>query len=52
MGTPVNQLISAKIGEMKNMRLLETSVTIKSAVKDSQMEEIGSLARQIAEEVL
>ncbi len=46
------KLISAKIGEMKNMRLLETSVTIKSAVKDSQMEEIGSLARQIAEEVL
>ena len=46
------KLISAKISEMKNMRLLETSVTIKSAVKDSQMEEIGSLARQIAEEVL
>ena len=47
-----SKLISAKISEMKNMRLLETSVTIKSAVKDSQMEEIGSLARQIAEEVL
>lgn len=46
------KLISAKISEMKNMRLLETSVTIKSAIKDSQMEEIGSLARQIAEEVL
>ena len=37
---------------MKNMRLLDTAVTIKSAVKDSQMEEIESLARQIAEEVL
>lgn len=46
------KLISAKIGEMKNMRLLDTAVTIKSAVKDSQMEEIESLARQIAEEVL
>lgn len=46
------KLIAAKVSEMKNMRLLETSVTIKSAVKDSQREEIVSLARQIAEEVL
>ena len=46
------KLISAKIGEMKNMRLMDTAVTIMSAVKDSQMEEIESLARQIAEEVL
>ncbi len=46
------KLMTAKIGEMKNMRLLETSVTIKSAVKDSQREEIEALARQIAEEVL
>ncbi len=46
------KLITAKIGDMKNMRLLDGAVTLKSAVKDSQMEEIGSLARQIAEEVL
>ena len=46
------KLISAKIGEMKNMRVMDTAVSIKSAVKDSQMEEIESLARQIAEEVL
>lgn len=46
------KLITAKIGEMKNMRLLDGAVTIKSAVKDSQMEEIESIARQIAEEVL
>lgn len=46
------KLISAKVGEMKNMRLLDGAVTIKSAVKDSQMEEITSLAGQIAEEVL
>lgn len=46
------KLITAKIGEMKNMRLLDGAVTLKSAVKDSQMEEIRSLARQIAEEVL
>ncbi len=46
------KLITSKIGEMKNMRLLAGSVTIKSAVKDSQMEEIISLAGQIAEEVL
>ncbi len=38
------KLITSKIGEMKNMRLLAGSVTIKSAVKDSQMEEIISLA--------
>ena len=46
------KLITAKVGEMKNMRLLDGAVTIKSAVKDSQMEEITSLAGQIAEEVL
>lgn len=46
------KLITSKIGEMKNMRLLAGSVTIKSAVKDSQMEEIISLAGQIAGEVL
>ena len=46
------KLITAKVGEMKNMRLLDGAVTIKSAVKESQMEEITSLAGQIAEEVL
>lgn len=46
------KLITAKVGEMKNMRLLDGAVTIKSAVKDSQIEEITSLAGQIAEEVL
>jgi len=39
------KLISAKIKEMKNMRLLEASVTIKSSLKEAQLEEI-------AEEVL
>lgn len=46
------KLISAKIDEMKGMRLMETAVTIKSSVKNAQREEIESLARQIAEEVL
>ena len=46
------KLISTKVGEMKNMHLLDGAVTIKSAVKESQMEEITSLAGQIAEEVL
>lgn len=46
------KLISAKIGEMKGMRLMETAVTIKSSVKDAQREEIESLAGQIAQEVL
>lgn len=46
------KLISAKIGEMKNMRLLEASVTIKSSLKEAQLEELSSLSRQIAEEVL
>lgn len=46
------KLISAKIKEMKNMRLLEASVTIKSSFKEAQLEELNSLSRQIAEEVL
>lgn len=46
------KLISAKISEMKNMKLMETSVTLKSSVKEAQVEEILSLARQIAQEVL
>ena len=46
------KLISAKIKEMKNMRLLEASVTIKSSLKEAQLEELNSLSRQIAEDVL
>ena len=46
------KLISAKIKEMKNMRLLEASVTIKSSLKEAQLEELNSLSRQIAEGVL
>ena len=46
------KLISAKVGEMKNMNLMEAAVTIKSSVKDAQMEELKTLRRQIAEEVL
>lgn len=46
------KLISAKIKEMKNMRLLEASVTIKPSLKEAQLEELNSLSRQIAEEVL
>lgn len=46
------KLISAKIKEMKNMRLLEASVTIKSSLKEAQLDELNSLSRQIAEEVL
>ena len=46
------KLISAKIKEMKNMRLLEASVTIKSSLKEAQLEDLNSLSRQIAEEVL
>ena len=44
--------VSAKIKEVKNMRLLEASVTIKSSLKEAQLEELNSLSRQIAEEVL
>ena len=46
------KLMTAKVGEMKNMTLLEGSVTIKSSLKEAQMEELKSLSRQIAEEVL
>ena len=37
---------------MKNMTLLESSVTIKSSLKDAQLEELKTVSRQIAEEVL
>ena len=46
------KLISAKISEMKNMTLLESSITIKSSLKDAQLEELKTVSRQIAEEVL
>ena len=46
------KLISTKISEMKDMSLMVANVTIKSSVKDAQMEELKSLGRQIAEEVL
>lgn len=46
------KLISAKINEMKNMKLIETAVTIKSSINEEQREELESLSRQIAEEVL
>lgn len=46
------KLMTSKIGEMKNMTLLEGSVTIKSSLKETQMEELKSLSRQIAAEVL
>ena len=46
------KLISTKISGMKDMSLMVANVTIKSAVKDAQMEELESLSRQIAEEVL
>ena len=46
------KLISTKISEMKDMSLMVANVTIKSSVKDEQLEELKSLARQIAEEVL
>lgn len=46
------KLIASRISEMKNMKLLETTVTIKSSLKEAQIEELESLSRQIAEEVL
>ena len=46
------KLMAAKISEMKNMTLLDGSVTVKSSLKETQMEELKSLSRQIAEEVL
>ena len=46
------KLISTKVSEMKDMSLMVANVTIKSSVKDAQMEELKSLGRQIAEEVL
>lgn len=46
------KLISTKISGMKDMSLMVSTITIKSSVKNAQMEELESLSRQIAEEVL
>lgn len=46
------KLISTRISEMKDMTLMVANVTIRSSVKKAQMEELESLSRQIAEEVL
>ena len=46
------KLISTRISEMKDMTLMVANVTIRSSVKEAQMEELESLSRQIAEEVL
>ena len=37
------------IGSMKNMTILEQMVTVKSSLKESQMEELDSMADAIAE---
>lgn len=47
-----SKLMAAKIVEMKGMNLIESTVTIKSSLKEAQMEELKTLSRQIAEEVL
>ena len=46
------KLITSKLGEMKGMTVLDGAVTVKSSLKDAQMEELKSLSRQIAQEVL
>ena len=46
------KLMAAKLGEMKGMHVLTDTVTIKSSLKETQMEELRSLSRQIAEEVV
>lgn len=46
------KLMAAKISEMKGMTLRESNLTIKSSLKEAQMEELKTLSRQIAEEVL
>ena len=37
------------IGSMKNMTILEQMVTVKSSLKESQIEELDSMADAIAE---
>ena len=46
------KLMAAKVSEMKGMTLRENNLTIKSSLKEAQMEELKTLSRQIAEEVL
>lgn len=38
-----------KLGEMKDMTILDTQITIKSAMQDSQREELDALAQAIVE---
>lgn len=52
MGSSGNKTDFRKDQRNENMRLLEASVTIKSSLKEAQLEELNSLSRQIAEEVL
>ncbi len=46
------KLMAAVISEMKNMKLLESAVTLKSSVKEPQREALIDLADQIANDLL
>ena len=44
--------MEAKIGEMKNMTLLTDNFAVKSALKDSQINEMDELAKKLAKSIL
>ena len=46
------KLMTAVVSEMKNMTILEPSVTLKSSVKEAQRQALLELADRIADEVL
>ena len=48
-GVMSGKLMGELIGSMKNMTVLEQKVTLKSSLKESQMEELDQLAEAIAE---
>ena len=48
-GVMSGKLMGELIGGMKNMTVLEQKVTLKSSLKESQMEELNQLAEAIAE---
>lgn len=43
------KIMDAKLSAMKNMRVLDGTVTLRSSLKEEQTEELAALCRQIVE---
>jgi flavorubredoxin len=51
-GVMAGKKMTEIISEMKNMNILDQTITIKSSVKEDQLAEIGALANAIAETII